>query len=619
MRKLRRLLLLALLVAIVPTAVALAGERSTLQRQSSVATVTATDVTDLPSVDRELRLLVNSTQPLDSVVVDPGGKAIPGARIHVHRDDWNCETRRDRWQCSGPVLQPGQKAYFSWQGPRSWDLPPTIKLQLEYNGHTYFKDKISVGHQQGIQVKNDLEGILDMPSGVRPGSLFMVSPMSDTYRDGDWTMEVDGKTYHPLDPSDLSLPSDELADLPAWNLFFFYPGDAQPNSRALFAYRNFFLDKVVEARVPEWFAISDDEEICFPAGLEGCQETVIEGGELCVCGCFPNPLDVDLYLDNKPIPFPSAMSESVIRIPMTGIQPGPHDIKWISKGVGLDFDVVALKGSIAQDKLKLGQSTELQFELQGSTADFPLDISLDSGSVMIQGGNKQTAYFNSKNPNMIRRNVLATGIGKFNIGYSLELPPCPCAGYDEYDDDDDDFATHLMDAKGSADTTLLGANLPFNLNFSTDSLVVRTPRPPFDSLDELKFDFKQLGLRAFTADYGDMQFEQRANAPSSATVRNLRLGAHGGLAGGEAMLDLHTQFSTRFDPKSPLKVGAEYDFEVNDFNLSGNARDLGKISFQQSNDGPSTIHFSDLKRDAAGTTLYGNADFSIRGALKMNF
>lgn len=618
MRKLRQLVVPGLLLAIVPAAVVFAGDKQTLNRTSSIATVTATEVTDLPSIDRELRVLVNSTQPLDSVVIDAGGKAIAGATIHVRRDDWNCESRRDRWECSGPVLQPGQKAYFSWQGTSSWELPPTIKLQLLYQGHTYFKDKVSLGHQQGIQVKDDLKDILDLPSGVRPGSMFMVSPMDDAYRGGTWTMEVDGKSYEPLDHSDLQLPPEELEDLPSWNLFFFYPGDARPNSRTLFAYRNFFLDKIVEARVPEWFAVSDDEEICFPAGLEDCQDLVIQGGELCVCGCFPNPLEADLYLDDQPIPFPTAMSESVIRIPMTGVEPGPHEIKWISKGVGLDFDVVALKGSIAQDKLQLGESTELKFELEGSSADLPLDISLDSGSVSIQGGNRQTAYFNSRDPNTIRRNLLATGIGKFNIGYSLDLPPCPCAGYDEYDDEDD-FITHLMGGRGSADTTLLGANLPFNLNFSTDSLVVRTPRPPFDSLDELKFDFKQLGLRAFTADYGDMQFEQRADAPSSATVHNLRLGAHGGLAGGEATLDLHTQFSTKFDPKSPLKVGADYDFKVNDFSLSGDATNLGKISFQQLKDGPSTIHFSDLKRDAAGTTLYGNADFSIRGALKVDF
>lgn len=591
--------------------------RVDLATPTATSIVSAKMVDSLPTIERDLRILLQQPKAFDGLVVDTGRKYTTASQPHVVPSGWSCTPRGGSWLCNGPAIPASQKSYFSWSSGSDIRLPENLGIELSYQGQRVFKDEVEASYQHGFEVKSDLEGVLDLPAGVRAGGSFMASPRSDAYRDGRWTLHYGDTAVPAIDPSTLSWTPHFRGGFPSERLFYQLPKSVEPGMKYSFTYDDPWGDRIVDAAPPNWFYGAPTP--CAPAGLQLCQERVAEGTSVCVCGCFPNMLDVDLTLDGEPIPFPTAMSSSLIRLPLDGVEPGTHVIAWGSHGQSIRFEVVSLTGAIAQDKLRLGQSTELSFQLNGSKRPLPLEIALDSNVISIQGGNKQIAYFNGLDPNTIRRTVLATAVGNFSIGYTLQLPPCPCGGWDGTQIENPAFVSHPLQAKGFADTTLSGGDLGLHFDLSTDSLVARSPRPPFDPSQTLKFDFAQLGLHAETANYGELLFEQRSDMPSTATLDNLRLGANGGLAGADGMLNLHTEFSMPYRADLPLKVGISYDFDVQNFQLGGNAPGLGDVEFRQSSGHPSSMHFSDLKTDAAGSTLYGNADFQLNGTLSIKF
>jgi len=591
--------------------------RAELATPTAISTLSAKIVDELPTIQRDFRLLVQQPQAFDGVVVDTGRKYAAASQPHVTPSGWTCSPAGGSLRCNGPAIPGGQRTYFSWSSASNVQIPTKLSLELSYQGHPFLKDKIEATYQHGYEVKSDLKDVLDLPGGVTPGSIFMASPKSDDYRDGRWSFHYGNTTIPAVDPATLNWQPHFRGGFPSERLFYQLPRQTGPSLDYSFTYDDPWGDRIVDATPPNWFYGAPTP--CSPAGLQACQERVAEGSSVCVCGCFPNLLDVDLTLDGKPIPFPTAMSSSLIRLPLDGVKPGTHVIAWGSHNQSISFEVVSLTGAIAQDKLNLGESTELSFQLNGSKSALPLEISLESKVISIQGGNKQVAYFNGLDPNSIHRTVLATAVGKFSIGYTLQLPPCPCGGWDGTQIENPAFASHPLQAKGFADTTLSGGDLGLHFDLSTNSLVARSPRPPFDPSQTLKLGFAQLGLHAKTANYGELLFEQRSDMPSTASLSNLRLGAKGRLAGAEGMLDLHTEFSMPYRTDLPLKVGVEYTFDVHDFELGGNAPGLGKIQFRQSPDRSSSIQFSDLKTDAAGSTLYGDADFKLYGELNLKF
>ena len=213
--------------------------------------------------------------------------------------------------------------------------------------------------------------------------------------------------------------------------------------------------------------------------------------------------------------------------------------------------------------------------------------------------------------------MFAEAVGDFNIGYTLQLPPCPCGGYEGPELVDSSFATHPMSARGQADTTLGGSGEHYPLTFSSDTVVAYTPKPPFKTGQPLQLRFGQLGLHASIVGYGDFLFEQRADQSSIADLKNTRLGSGGGFASGDADLTLYTEFSTPFREELPLKVGASYDFDLDGFELDGTVPGLGNVRFEQPEGTSSSVHFHDIQKDVAGSTLFGYADFRLIGLLSI--
>jgi hypothetical protein len=68
---------------------------------------------------------------------------------------------------------------------------------------------------------------------------------------------------------------------------------------------------------------------------------------------------------------------------------------------------------------------------------------------------------------------------------------------------------------------------------------------------------------------------------------------------------------------NPFEVGGSYEFRLDGFELEGTSPGLGGLSFRQAPGAPGSIRFSDVAADAAGATLYGNADLTVRGRLAL--
>jgi len=595
------------------------------RRTESKTAVSSVAVDQLPQAENQLRVAIHNMGMIDGVVIDTGRRFASGSRPQVMPPGWTCTPRRRSWSCAGPSLSAGSTGYFSWQS--KLEVPGQFDLSASARGKPVINVRARPLRQHGISVKHDLRSALDIPSRVSPGSLFMASPMGQAYKDGTWGLEADGKPVEPADPKTAHAVDKLFSDQQQGGgiikdrLFFILPkplGErSRPNYR--FTYDDPWGDRIVEAPAPTWFYSQPGVTACAPAGLSQCQEMVPVGGTVCVCGCFPDPFATTLTLDGHPIGLPTAVSSSVIRVPLGDSQPGRHVIAWPQLGQSVNFEAVAISGALAQEKLKLGQSTEMMLQLNGTRRQMPLEVKLNSGGVRVQGGNRQLAFFNGGSPNAIHRTVFAVAPGDFSIGYTFDPPSCPCGGWEGGHLLDSKLATHQMSLKGYMEAPLFGASEPTRLQFSSDSLVVRSPRPPFDPDEKIEFWIAQLGLRAISPKYGDLRFEQRSDEPSKATVGNLTLGHGGGLAAGDASLDLHSEFSIPNRADLPLKVGGSYDFNIDDFSLEGMSPALGKFVFSKAPGGSSSIHLHELKSDASGKTLYGDADLKLRGTLRVNF
>jgi hypothetical protein len=321
-------------------------------------------------------------------------------------------------------------------------------------------------------------------------------------------------------------------------------------------------------------------------------------------------------LDGEPIGLPASASSRMIQIPLPDINPGTHKISWPAIGQSVEFEAIKLSGAIAQDMLKVGQSTQLKFQLAGTEEKLPIEVKLDSGGVKIQGGNKQTAYFKGGAPNLVLRTVLAVAVGDFFISYALDLPPCPCGGYYEgVGLVDPDLFVHPFDAWGRSDAILLDTGFRYTLDFESDSIVTQTPKPPLQAGYDFDIKIAQLGLTARMPGYESFLFEQLADKASLASLRNTRIGSGGEFASADANIKLYTEFSTPVEKGWDFKLGASYRFNLENFQLNGSSGELGKIGFTQSPGSTSSLTLSDVQLDAGKSTWFGNATFDLYGRL----
>jgi hypothetical protein len=136
---------------------------------------------------------------------------------------------------------------------------------------------------------------------------------------------------------------------------------------------------------------------------------------------------------------------------------------------------------------------------------------------------------------------------------------------------------------------------------------------------KLYSEFVQLGLRAVTPGYPELVFEERADARSVGRFRGIELTDGAGFGGGQVDLELYADFTTPFSKKLPLKVGKSYELGLSGFELRGTSPGLGQLTLSERPGTDSTLELDEIRKDAAGTTLYGKATFRLYGIAKMEF
>jgi hypothetical protein len=168
--------------------------------------------------------------------------------------------------------------------------------------------------------------------------------------------------------------------------------------------------------------------------ISGCTPMGFPGQTFCVCGAFPGDSANSLYLDGEILgpPVSSSGMVSYFTVPQN-TSAGPHQVTGDpAAGYGpsdrAQVTALVVGGSIDQNKLWSGQSTTLRLWVEGTTESLKLRLRNHTPSVVaVEGGEDQVVSTSGGKPNDLSRTVSAGTPGNFNITYSLDAPPCPCA------------------------------------------------------------------------------------------------------------------------------------------------------------------------------------------------
>lgn len=550
----------------------------------------------------------------DELVFDIGRKGVRASRPGVIPEGWSCAADGAAWRCRGPALG---LSYFSFRPTDGWRLPERLELGVYSGGRRLFEQRLPVQPLPPSEVRTELDDLLEVPARVTPGSYLVATPKRPEYRTPGWRLQVGGSPAARASREELERlpePQRDLADY-----LHLVPGTVGEGSELRFTYDDPWGERLVDAPYAGYRLTEPLPEPCRPEVFT-CQERVALGGSICVCGCFPAASSwADLTLDGRPVPAPSAASPFVVRFPLPGdLEPGVHTIAWSPSSGGqggASFEAVRVGGSIDQAKLRVGQSTWLHFEIEGTPERMEMQIEKTAGRIRVQGGNEQTAYTSGGSPNTVRRALLALGVGDFGIEFGIDLPPCPCEALDEAVLDE--RTLHPISLSGRAGLVAPTLDLEVPIAFSADNVISRTPRPPIER-EGLEVELAQLGLTARADGFGEFVFETRAGEPSIGRFSKVRLDPRGYFFGGNVDLDLRTEFSVGYDRSLPIEPGGRYEMRLTDWSFQGLSEDLGEVELTARPGEPSGVVFRDIEIDAGGTRLFGYADFDLKGRIEVD-
>lgn len=75
--------------------------------------------------------------------------------------------------------------------------------------------------------------------------------------------------------------------------------------------------------------------------------------------------------------------------------------------------------------------------------------------------------------------------------------------------------------------------------------------------------------------------------------------------------------TTPFDNRLPFKVGKSYDLRMSEFELRGSFPGVAEWTFTERPGTESTLRLENIRKDAAGKTLRGDATFRMYGLSRM--
>jgi hypothetical protein len=192
-------------------------------------------------------------------------------------------------------------------------------------------------------------------------------------------------------------------------------------------YRDRFGETLVSVDRPTGF-VPAAQHAPGPATLRACRPRAMTGEQLCVCGSIPDIFALRLSIDGSisAIVVAASPGGAQVLLPPT-LAPGPHRIAIAGSSASLPFNVVAVVGSLDQNRLWRGERTDMQLRVLGSPDPIELRIENRTPQIIeLEGGVDQTVRTSGGADNALRRNVRGIMRGNFTIDYTLDLGPCPC-------------------------------------------------------------------------------------------------------------------------------------------------------------------------------------------------
>jgi hypothetical protein len=564
--------------------------------------------------DRE-DLELAGTLSVDEVLVELGKKGVKNSSPNVVPQGWSCEATGPAWRCGGVATD---AAYLSFRPSGSYRFPDRVQLSASYQGRTLFDQRIDVESVGLPKIQNDLQGVLDAPLSYSPGGYATVRPLKSEYSGGTWRAYVDGQ---PMAAS--TIDDEALQALPATGrdfrrFTFLVPGTVAKDARISYTYDDRWGARLVDAQATGYSIGDPFDPSCQPT-ISSAASMAAVGGYLCVCGCFPEPeFGTGLLLDGRSVGV-GGSSPWVTMVSLADVQPGPHIVSW-PRGMGIgavDFEAVAVGGSIDAEVIQKGGSTNLEFFVNGTRSQVDMEIYSFNTNISIQGGNQQTATTSGGSPNDILRRLWGNEVGPFNVGFNIDLPPCPC-GESVLREMEELTVRHPMslDGEGTLDWPQGGLRLP--ARFSSEDFLGLAPRPPVGT-DPFNVDFRQLGLRVNVGDFAPFTFEARAGEASLGRFSNIEVDERGHLRSADVDADLYTQFAVDYSKALPLQAGLRYEFSLSEWGFDGSSSDLGRVRFEERPGTNSRIVLDNIGTNSDGTLIYGDAAIHLLGSLKVDF
>lgn len=212
------------------------------------------------------------------------------------------------------------------------------------------------------------------------------------------------------------------------------PRDLAPGSPLSVSYRDLYGDVLVDVPRVEGVEVVPARPADPKPRITAATRHSLAGQTACVCGNFPGPRAWNgLSLDSQAVGAPATASSRTVwvRLPET-LAPGPHTVSG-SPAAGFAASdratttVIRVLGSLDSNQLFRGQSTPMQFRIEGTDQPVSLRVrNYTPGIISLEGGNDQVLTTSGGRSNMVQRNVNAVSRGDFNIDYTLEGDPCPC-------------------------------------------------------------------------------------------------------------------------------------------------------------------------------------------------
>lgn len=359
-------------------------------------------------------------QPVTEVRVSTDG--LESAAAGHLPEGWSAQTVGGALAFTGPALTDPSAHFRIDLGSAA--TTEALNVFASAAGMTVYDRTTDVAQLAQMQVIDVLANALHFPWQVTPGEMvtFQAVANSPIVPGGSWSIAgsapqvVQGAAGQPLSYQ--------------WRV----PTTLTPASAVSVTWTNPFGQVAVNVPTANVGVVTPPAAAAqAPPRLIDCTPRGFAGRVVCLCGWFPTAAERDGFtLDGQPLSVVAASSTTVlVRLP-SDAQPGPRTIA-ADAGRGFDASqtisivILAARGSVDQNRLRLGQSTPLRLEVLGTTDQ--LDIVLTNytpGIVQVTGGIVQVVRTSGGTPNVAQRQVQGITPGNFDIGYQLAEDPCPC-------------------------------------------------------------------------------------------------------------------------------------------------------------------------------------------------